>query len=161
MTKNQNSAMQFLSKFKSCSQEQLMFFTGCSIQDINFLIASNFIVLDEKTKLLHHKMKKVDVRTAVALDVIKSIKNEIKDCVYSKNFPVIFNTITIDNQTCDIAVIRHIEQEAVFKQLEKKYSKADKIIIVLENEEYDKSLINTTKEVLICKYPVQIIDQIN
>ena len=63
MTKTQNNIMQFLSKFKSCSQEQLIFFTGCSIQDINYLISSNFIVRDLKTNLLHHKMKKVDVRS--------------------------------------------------------------------------------------------------
>ncbi len=160
MTKNQNNVMQFLSKFKSCTQEQLIEFTGCSSQDISYLIASNFIVLDDKTKLLHHKIKKVDVRTAVALDVIRLIKNEIKDCGYSKNFPVIFTTVTTDNQICDIAVVRKIEQETVFKRL-KDYSKADKIIIVLENEEYDKNLINFTKEVLICKYPIQIIDKIN
>ena len=160
MTKNQNNVMQFLSKFKSCTQEQLIEFTGCSSQDISYLSASNFIVLDDKTKLLHHKIKKVDVRTAVALDVIRLIKNEIKDCGYSKNFPVIFTTVTTDNQICDIAVVRKIEQETVFKRL-KDYSRADKIIIVLENEEYDKNLINSTKEVLICKYPIQIIDKIN
>lgn len=160
MTKNQNNVMQFLSKFKSCSQEQLIYFTGCSVQDINYLIASNFIVLDERTKLLHHKMKKVDVRTAVALDVVKLIKNDIKECGYSRNFPVIFSIITIDNVICDIAVVRAIEQETVFKKL-KDYSRADKIIIVLENDKYNKSLINTTKEVLICRYPIEIIDKIN
>lgn len=160
MTKTQNNIMQFLSKFKSCSQEQLIFFTGCSIQDINYLISSNFIVRDLKTNLLHHKMKKVDVRTAVALDVVKIIKNEIKDFGYSRNFPVIFSMITLENRTCDIAVVRKIEQEIVFKKL-MEYSNADKIIIVLENDNYDKRLINTKKEVLICKYPIEIIDKIN
>ncbi len=160
MTKTQNNIMQFLSKFKSCSQEQLIFFTGCSIQDINYLISSNFIVRDLKTNLLHHKMKKVDVRTAVALDVVKIIKNEIKDFGYSRNFPVIFSMITLENKTCDIVVVRKIEQEIVFKKL-MEYSNADKIIIVLENDNYDKRLINTKKEVLICKYPIEIIDKIN
>lgn len=160
MTKKQNDIMQFLSKFKSCNYEQLIDFTGCSIQDIKYLIAANFIVLDDKTKLLHHKMKKVDVRTAIALDVVKLVKDNIKECMYSRNFPVIFTIITLDNQICDIAVIRKIEQETVLKRL-KDYSKADKIIIVLENEKYNKDLINTTQEVLICKYPIQIIDKIN
>ena len=160
MTKTQNNIMQFLSKFKSCSQEQLILFTGCSIQDINYLISSNFIVRDLKTNLLHHEMKKVDVRTAVALDVVKIIKNEIKDFGYSRNFPVIFSMITLENKTCDIVVVRKIEQEIVFKKL-MEYSNADKIIIVLENDNYDKRLINTKKEVLICKYPIEIIDKIN
>ena len=149
MTKTQNNIMQFLSKFKSCSQEQLIFFTGCSIQDINYLISSNFIVRDLKTNLLHHKMKKVDVRTAVALDVVKIIKNEIKDFGYSRNFPVIFSMITLENKTCDIVVVRKIEQEIVFKKL-MEYSNADKIIIVLENDNYDKRLINTKKEAVFC-----------
>lgn len=160
MTKSQNDALQFLSKYKSCTEEQLIFFSKCSIQDINYLITNNFIIKDEKTKLLYHKLKKLDVRSAVALDVIKNIKDNIKSCSYSKNFPVIFTVITNENQIVDIAVIRHIEEETVFKKL-KEYSRADKIIIILDNNNYNKKLINTTKEVLICKYPIEIIDKIN
>ena len=48
----------------------------------------------------------------------------------------------------------------LFKKL-KDYSNADKIIILLENEQYNKKLINTNKEVLICSYPIKIIDKIN
>ena len=161
MNKKQNEMLQFLSKFKSCTEEQLIFFTNGTMQDINYLLTSNLIVKDERTKLLYLKVKrKVDVRTSVALDVIKEIKNNIKDFGYSRNFPVIFNAVTNENKTCDIAVIRHIEQETVFKKL-KEYSNADKIIIVLENSEYNKSIINTKKEVLICTYPIKIIDKIN
>ncbi len=161
MNKKQNEMLQFLSKFKSCTEEQLIFFTNGTMQDINYLLTSNLIVKDERTKLLYLKVKrKVDVRTSVALDVIKEIKNDIKDFGYSRNFPVIFNAVTNENKTCDIAVIRHIEQETVFKKL-KEYSNADKIIIVLENSEYNKSIINTKKEVLICTYPIKIIDKIN
>lgn len=161
MTKKQNEMLQFLSKFKSCTEEQLIFFTGGTRQDINYLLTMNLLIKDEKTKLLYLKVKrKIDVRTSVALDVIKEIKNEIKEFGYSKNFPVIFSAITVDNKICDIVVVRHIEQESVFKKL-KDYSNADKIIIVLENDKYDRSIINTTKEVLICKYPIKIIDKIN
>ena len=161
MTKKQNEMLQFLSKFKSCTEEQLIFFTEGTQQDINYLLTSNLLVKDEKTKLLYLRVKrKIDVRTSVALDVIKEIKNEIKEFGYSRNFPVIFSATTTDNQICDIAVVRHIEQESVFKKL-KDYSDADKIIIVIENDEYDRNIINTTKEVLICKYPIKIIDKIN
>ncbi len=161
MTKIQSEMLQFLGKFKSCTEEQLIYFTKCTIQDINMLITSNLVVKDEKTKLLYLKLKKrVDVRTSIALDVVRKIKKHIKQLGYSKNFPVIFTAITKDNKICDIAVIRHIEQESVFKKL-KDYSDADKIIIVLENEKYDRNTINTDKEVLICKYPIEIIDKIN
>ena len=160
MTNVQNNILHFLSKFKSCSEEQLIFFTNCSTQDISYLLKNNLIVKDDKTKLLYLKMKKVDVRTAVALDVIKLIKNDIKDIGYSKKFPVIFTVITTENKVCDIAVIRHIEQETVFKKLDN-YSRADKIIMVLENDNYSKNLIDTTKEVLICLYPIKIVDVIN
>ena len=160
MNKNQNEILQFLSKFKSCTENQLLFFTKCTIQDINYLLNSNLIVKDEKTKIFHLKMKKLDVRTAVALDVVIKAYKEIKEFRYSKNFPVIFNTITNENKTCDIAVVRNIEQETIFEKLEN-YSKADMIIIVLENADYNRDLIKTDKEVLICKYPVEIIDKIN
>ena len=160
MTNVQNNILHFLSKFKSCSEEQLIFFTNCSTQDISYLLKNNLIVKDDKTKLLYLKMKKVDVRTAVALDVIKLIKNDIKDIGYSKKFPVIFTVITTENKACDIAVIRHIVQETVFKKLDN-YSRADKIIMVLENDNYNKNLIDTTKEVLICLYPIKIVDVIN
>ena len=160
MTNVQNNILHFLSKFKSCSEEQLIFFTNCSTQDISYLLKNNLIVKDDKTKLLYLKMKKIDVRTAVALDVIKLIKNDIKDIGYSKKFPVIFTVITTENKVCDIAVIRHIEQETVFKKLDN-YSRADKIIMVLENDNYNKNLIDTTKEVLICLYPIKIVDVIN
>lgn len=160
MTNVQNNILRFLSKFKSCSEEQLHLFTNCSPQDISYLLKNNLIVKDDKTKLLYLKMKKVDVRTAVALDVIKLIKDNIKDISYSKKFPVIFTVITTENKVCDIAVIRHIEQKTVFKKLDD-YSKADKIIIVLENDTYDKSLIETNKQILICTYPIKIVDAIN
>lgn|SRR5574344_2108508 len=160
MNKAQNNILQFLSKFKSCNDEQLIDFTGCSENDIKYMITSNFIVRDEKTNILHHKVKKVDVRTVVALDVVKLIKKDIKDCGYSRNFPIILTVTTNDNLVCDIAVVRAIEQEMVFKKL-KDYSKADKVILVVENEKYDKNIVNTSKEVLICKYPIEIIDKIN
>lgn len=160
MTKTQNNALQFLSKFKSCSEEQLMFFTKCSIQDINYLLSANLLIKDERTKLLYLRMRKLDVRTAVALDVVKSIKDDIKDIGYSKHFPVIFTIVTNEKIICDIAVVRHIEQDTVFKRL-KNYSQADKIILVLDSKEYNRNLINTNKEVLICSYPIEIIDKIN
>ena len=105
-------------------------------------------------------MKKADIRTAVALDVVKMIKDNIKCIEYSRHFPVIFTIITKNNLICDIAVVRNIEQDTVFKKL-KTYTTADKIIIVLESKKYNKDLLNTNKEVLICLYPLQIIDKIN
>ena len=160
MIKKQNEILKFLSKYKSCSVEQLMFFTKCTIQDINYMITSNFIIKDEKTGLLHHKLRHLDVRTSVALDVIKNICNNIKECQYSKNFPVILTVTTNENTTCDIAVVRHIEQDMVFQKIDQ-YSKADKLIIVLENEDFNKDKINTSKEVLLCTYPINIIKKIN
>lgn len=160
MIKTHNEILKFLSKYKSCSIEQLMFFTKCTIQDVHYMINSNFIVKDEKTGLLHHKLRPLDIRTSVALDVIRSIFNNIKECRHSKNFPVILTVTTNANTTCDIAVVRHIEQDVVFQKIDQ-YSKADKLIIVLENENYNKNKINTRKEVLICTYPINIIGKIN
>lgn len=160
MTKKQSEMIGFLSKFKSCTDEQLIFFTQGTKQDINYLINENLIVRDEKTKILYLKIKKLDVRTVVALDVVKLINDDIKNIGYSRNFPVIFTILTKDNLVCDIAVIRNIEQDTVFKRL-KMYSNADKLIIILENNSYDRRKINSDNEILICTYPIKIIDKIN
>lgn len=160
MTKSQNDILQFLSKFKSATDSQLMYFTDCKTQDINYLVSSRQITRDEKTKILYLRLKKLDVRTVVALDVIKLIDKEIKQYKYSTKFPVIFTTVTNDNKLCDIAVVRNIEQESFFRKIND-YSKADKIIIVLENDKYIKDNIDSTKEVLICTYPIKIIDKFN
>ena len=50
MTKNQERILEFLRKFKSCTEEQLIFFVKCTIQDIKYLININLIVKDDKIK---------------------------------------------------------------------------------------------------------------
>lgn len=160
MTNKQSEIVQFLSKYKSSTEEQLIFFTQGTLQDINYLLSEKLIIKDEKTKIFYLRMKKLDVRAAVALDVIKAISKEIKEFHPSKKFPVMLTAITNENLICDIVVVRGIEQEMVFKKI-KEYSNADKIIVVLENNQYKRSLINTKKEVLICTYPIKIVDKIN
>ena len=161
MNKKQNEIIEFLSKFKSCNLEQLIFFTNCTKHDINYLLTEKLILKDKDTRLLYLKMRKrPDVRTAVALDVVKSIKDEVLSIQYSNKYPIIFNVVTHDRVYCDIAVVRSLEQDSFFKKL-RDYPVADKIIIVLESEQYNKRLINTNKEVLICTYPIKIIDKFN
>ena len=104
--------------------------------------------------------KRPDVRTAVALDVVKAIKDEVLSIQYSNKYPIIFNVVTHDRVYCDIAVVRSLEQDSFFKKL-RDYPVADKIVIVLESEQYNRRLINTNKEVLICTYPIKIIDKFN
>ena len=160
MTDKQKAILDFLSKFKSATMEQIVFFTKCSIQDIKELINLKYIIKDEKTNLLRHRVKHLDVRTAVALDVIKDIYKDVKDFKYSIHHPIILTALTKDNLICDIAVVRSIEQNTVFEKLDT-YTKADKIIIVLDSENYDKKRIKTKKEVLICTYPIKIIGTVN
>ena len=161
MTNNQYEILQFLRKFKSCTEEQLIFFTKCTIQDINYLIKENLIVKEDKTGLLRMKTtKKVNLKMCIALDVVKNINNFIKEFEYSKKYPIILNAITDCNETCDIAVVRHIEQEIFFTRLSD-YTNADILIVVLENNQYDRSQINLKSSIIICTYPIKIIDKIN
>ena len=50
MTKKQNEMLQFLSKFKSCTEEQLIFFTGGMMQDINYLMKVTMFKNKEKDR---------------------------------------------------------------------------------------------------------------
>ena len=58
MTKKQNEILQFLSKFKSASIDQLEFFTKCSVQDINYLISEGLILKDE---IMNYKIIKIKI----------------------------------------------------------------------------------------------------
>ena len=160
MTDKQEKVLEFLSKFKSATEEQIIFFTGASINDIKLLLNLKHIIKDEKTNLIRHRVKHLDVRTAVALDVIKDIYKSVKEIKYSIHHPVILSVLTKDNLVCDIAVIRHFEQNTVFEKLDT-YTKADKIILVLDSEDFDKKRIKTKREVLVCTYPIKIIGKIN
>ena len=104
--------------------------------------------------------KNFDLKTCIALDVVKYIKKYIKEIEYSKNYPVIFNIITDCNEICDIAVVRNIEQVSFFTKLND-YTNADILIVVLENNKYDRRQINFKNQIIICTYPIQIIDKIN
>ena len=161
MTKNQERILEFLRKFKSCTEEQLILFVKCTIQDIKYLININLIVKDDKTGLLKLRItKNFDLKTCIALDVVKYIEKYIKEIEYSKNYPVIFNIITDCNEICDIAVVRNIEQVSFFTRLND-YTNADILIAVLENNKYDRRQINFKNQIIICTYPIQIIDKIN
>ena len=53
MNKKQNEIIEFLSKFKSCNEEQLIFFTNCTKHDINYLLTEKLILKDKDTRLLY------------------------------------------------------------------------------------------------------------
>ena len=163
MNDRQVKVIEFLSRYRCATFEQLAFFTGCTKQDICGLLNLNHIVKDEKTNLFRHKLKNIDTRMGVALDVLMIVyKNNVKYYEPSTKYPVILTITTKQNVTCDIVVLREIEYDAFYEKVDR-YSKADKIILVLQGdgEDFNKYKLKTKKEVLICKYPIEIFDKFN
>ena len=159
MTKKQNEVLQFLLKFKTATEQQLIKLTNCNMQDINYLLTNKLILKDKNTNMIYHKLRGFDIKFMIALDVVCKYQSNIQ--TYSKaKFPVII-TFLIENITYDIIVAKAIEQKRIFEELDN-ISSSDKIILVIENKEkYDIEDIKTDRECLICSYPLKIIGKVN
>ncbi len=159
MNKKQNEVIQFLLKFKTATENQLIKLTNCSNQDINYLLTNKLIIKDKETGLIYHKLRGLDIKFMVALDLICKYQKDLQ--MYEKGkFPVIISFI-VENISYDIIVARLIEQKRIFEMLDE-VSSSDKIILVIENKEmYNIEDIKTNRECLICEYPLKIIGKIN
>lgn len=159
MNKKQNEVMQFLLNFKTAKEEQLIKLTECSKSDLDYLLSNKLIIKNNNPDVYYHKLRGIDVKFPVALDVICMCQKNISN--YSKGkFPVII-TFDAENTTFDVIVAKTIEQSRIFQELDK-ISFSDRIIIVIENEEEcDISEIKTDREVLICTYPIKTFSKLN
>lgn len=159
MTKKQSEVMQFILNYKTATEEQIIKLTDCSKQDISYLLTNKLILKDRDSGLIYHKIKGIDVKFMIALDVICMYKKDLQS--YSKGkFPVIISFI-VDNITYDIIVSKAIEQKRICELLDE-ISFSDKIMLIIENKEtLNVSNINTNRECLICTYPLEIIKKVN
>lgn len=159
MTKKQSEVMQFILNFKTATEEQIIKLTGCSTQDISYLLTNKLILKDRESGLIYHKIRGIDVKFMIALDLICIYQKDLQS--YSKGkFPVIISFIAY-NTSYDIIVAKKIEQNRICEMLDE-ISFSDKIILVIENKEtLDVSYIKTDRECLICIYPLQIIKKVN
>lgn len=159
MNKKQNEVIQFLLQFKTAREDQLIKLTNCTKQDIDYLLSNKLIIKNNEHKVYYHKLRGIDIKFTVALDVICMYQKDIMD-FYKAKFPVILSFI-VENTTFDVIVAKDIEQKRIFQELDK-ISFSDKIIIIIENKKkYDISDITTHREVLISTYPLKVIAKIN
>jgi len=158
LNKKQSEIMQFLLKVDCCKEEQLINFLDCSKEDIVYLLNNKLIL--KKDDLIFSKLREkvYDIRYCIATEVLNLYKEKIQSIKKGK-YPVLVEFI-VDGISCDVIVAKNIEQESIFRDLYK-LSNADTIIMVLENPCYNRELIKTKKECLICKYPLEIIDKFN
>lgn len=129
------------------------------MQDINYLLTNKLIIKDKETGLIYHKLRGLDIKFMVALDLICKYQKDLQ--MYDKGkFPVIISFV-VENITYDIIVARLIEQKRIFEMLDE-VSVSDKIILVIENKEmYNIEDIRTNRECLICEYPLKVIGKVN
>lgn len=159
MNKKQNEVLQFLLKYNTAREEQIMQLTKCSKADLDYLLSNKLIEKNNNTNLYFHKLRGLDIKFSIALDIICKNEKNISN-FYKGRFPVII-FFDVENTTFDVIVAKTIEQTRIFQELDK-ISFADKIIIIIENQEkFNITDINTDREVLICTYPLKIIAKVN
>lgn len=159
MTSKQREVLQFFLNYKTAREDQVIRLTKCNKSDIDYLLSNKFIEKNSEPDVYYHKLRGLDIKFVVALDVICRCEKIISNFNKGK-FPVIV-TFEAENTTFDVIVAKSIEQSRIFKELDK-ISFSDKIIIIVENKEKcDITEIKTDRETLISTYPLSVIAKVN
>lgn len=159
MSEKKNKIAKLLWDFNSLREDHIMKICGCSKDDIDYLITKKVLERVKNTGIVRHRSKEVNNRNVVAFDVVMEyLERDPK--IEKAKFPV---NVTLKTQytTYDIIAIKEQEVENLYENIDT-ISTADKIIIIIETNNYIKRNINTNRECYICTYPpLEIVDKLN
>lgn len=158
MNEKQNKISKLLWDFESLREEHILKICGCTKNDIDLLIA-NKVLVREKSGIIKHRMKGINNRNVVAFDVVMEYLDRNPE-IKKARFPV---NVTLKTKYIkyDIIVIKESEVPKLYEEIDTN-SKADKVIIIIETNNYMKRKINTKRECLVCTYPpLKIVDKLN
>lgn len=160
MNEKQTKITKLLWDFQSLREEHLLRLCNCTRNDIDVLIVNKVICRDKKTNIVYHKLKQINNRNVVAFDVVMEYLERNPEILKSKRYPV---NVTLKTKYLkyDIIAIKESEIESLYENVDV-LSDADKIIIIIETNNYIRRKINTRRECLICTcLPVKIVDKLN
>lgn len=108
------------------------------------------------TGMIKHKLKEINNRNIVAFDVVMEYLDrnpELKKAKYPINV-----TMKTKYITYDIIAVKEQEIENLYENINT-ISQADKVIIIMETNNYIKRNIETKRPCYICTYPpLEIVD---
>lgn len=159
MNEKQHKIAKLLWNFNSLREQHVIKICGCTKEDINVLIANKVLVREEKTGLIRYRTKEVNNRNVVAFDVVMEYLDRNPEIKKGK-FPV---NVTMQTKyiSYDIIAVKKEEVETLYEMIDT-ISSADKIIIIIETNNYIKREIKTKRECYICTYPpLDIVDKLN
>lgn len=159
MNEKQHKIAKLLWNFNSLREQHIIKICGCTKEDINVLIANKVLVREEKTGLIRYRTKEVNNRNVVAFDVVMEYLDRNPEIKKGK-FPV---NVTMQTKyiSYDIIAVKEEEVETLYEMIDT-ISSADKIIIIIETNNYIKRAIKTKRECYICTYPpIEIVDKLN
>ena len=161
MTEKQNKIAKLLWDFESLREKHIINICGCDRNDIDLLVAKNIICRENSKSILYHKLKSINNRNIVSFDVVMEYLDRCSNIRKAKH--PINVSFDVESIKYDIIAIREIETEKLFEDIDK-ISQANKVIIIIQTNTYEKRNINTNKECLICIYSdneIKIVDKIN
>lgn len=159
MNEKQNKIVKLLWDFQSLRESHIYKLCDCTENDINLLIANRIIVKDNKSKIVRHKTKEINNRNIVAFDVVMDYLDRNPKISKGK-FPINVS-MKAGYFSYDIIAIKEVEIDNLFETIDSK-SNADRLIIIIETNDYQKKKINTKRPCYICTFPpLEIVDRIN
>ncbi len=152
----ENKIINFLQDFGCATQEQLNKLFGNNI-DFRYILETGNV--SKKKNIYVHKLKVIDNKMILALDVLCKYKGRYK--YFHTNFePIYITFLTNKNLLYHIIVTDKNNEKGVLKlvkNIDISMPDADKLILLFEDSEM-YSRIECKKEYLYCTYPpVQIV----
>lgn len=150
MNEKQNKIAKLLWDFQSLREEHILKVWGCSINDIDVLVANKVLVRDKKTNIIRYRTKEINNRNVAAFDVVMDYLERNPEIKKGKH-PV---NVTLKTRyvSYDIIAIKEQEVDNLYQNIDT-ISKADKLIIIIETKNYMKRKINTKRPCYICTFP--------
>lgn len=163
MTEKQNKVAKLLWDFESLRENQVLSICQCDRNDIDWLVAKNIICRDKDNKdILYHKLRNIKNRNIVAFDVVLEYLDRCSDIRRGNRHPINVS-FNVQNIKYDIIAIKEIEIEKLYNDIDN-ISQSNKVIIIIETNNYIPQKINTNRECLICTYSrneIKIVDKLN
>ncbi len=159
MNEKQNKIAKLLWDFQSLREEHILKVCGCSINDIDVLVANKVLVRDKKTNIIRYRTKEINNRNVAAFDVVMDYLERNPEIKKGKH-PV---NVTLKTRyvSYDIIAIKEQEVDNLYQNIDT-ISKADKLIIIIETKNYMKRKINTKRPCYICTFPpLEIVEKVN
>ena len=150
MNDNQNKILKLLWQFNSLREEHIIKICKCTSNDIDLLISKKRLERERGNNIIKYRAKEINSRNIAAFDVVMEYLD--RDPEIQKGKRPVNVTMKTKYTTYDIIAVKEDEVDNLFQNIDS-ISSADKVIIIIQTQNFVMKEINTKRECCICTFP--------